>query len=130
MLRIFQDSFICEKATSSHFFRVTAPTQQLLFQSRYFFRASASFEELLFQNSHFFRTSYFFQNSYFSRAKLLPSSHVLRIGSSLGQLHFGTATFFVEEFFRIKISTEELLFPSRCFWIASTFSEKLHFGKS
>ena len=32
------------------------------------------------------------------------------MGSSLGQLLFGAATFLVEEIFRIKISTEQLLF--------------------
>ena len=54
MLRLFQDSFIFEEATSSYFFRVITLTQQLLFRSSYFFRSSTFFDELLFQNSHFF----------------------------------------------------------------------------
>ena len=80
---IFSDSFIFEKASSSHFFRENffKVTQELLFRSSSSFRAAAFFEELLFQNSHFFST-FFFQNSYFFRAKLLPSNHILRIGNS------------------------------------------------
>ena len=38
--------------------------------------------------------------------------------------------FLAEELLRIKIFTEELLFQSRYFSTASTFSGKLHFGKS
>ena len=45
-LRLFQENFILVKATSSHFFRVTTLTQQLLFRDSCFFP--------LFQNSHFF----------------------------------------------------------------------------
>ena len=37
---------------------------------------------------------------------------------------------FSEELFKIKISKKELLFQSRYFCTVSTFSEKLHFGKS
>ena len=54
----------------------------------------------------------------------------MRIGSSLGQLLFGTATFLVEELLRIKISIEELLSRSRNFCTVSAFSEKLHLRKS
>ena len=129
MLRLFQNSFIFGEATYSRFFRVTTSTQQLLFRSSYFFRAAAFWGGLFFQNNHFFRSSYFFQNSYFFRAKLLASSHFLRKESSSGQLFFETATFLAEELFRIKIPTEELLFPSRYFCTASMFSEKVHFGK-
>ena len=39
-------------------------------------------------------------------AKRLSSSHHLRIESSLGQLLFGTASFLVEELFRIKVLIE------------------------
>ena len=112
-----------------------------LFQSNYFYttvtfskqgflQSSCFFEELFLQNNHVFRSSYFFQNSYFCRAIRLVSSHFLRIESSSGQLLFGTAPFLAEELFTIKISTTELLFPSRYFCKESTFSEKLHFGKS
>ena len=47
----------------------------------------------------------------------------MRIESSLGQLLFGTPTVLVEELFRIKISTEELLFPIRYFAPTSIFPE-------
>ena len=59
-----------------------------------------------------------------------PSLLGLRIGSSSEQLHFETATFLVEELFRIEISTEELLFWTRYFGTILTLSEKLHFWKS
>ena len=124
MLRLFQDSFIFGEATSSHFFRVTISTQQLLSRSSYFFRTAA------FLRSSFFITvifsQIFFQNSFFFRANILQSSHSLRTGSYLGQLLFGTTIFLAEELFRIKISTEELIFQSRYFSTASPFSGKLH----
>ena len=121
MLRLFQNSFIFGEVTSSRFFR------ELLRHNSYFFGAGISsercfFEELFFQNNHFFRSSYFFQNSYFFRAKRLASSHFLRKQSSSGQLLFETSTFLAEELFRIKMSTAQLLFPSRYFCTASTFS--------
>ena len=120
--RLFQDSFDFGEATSSHSFRVTTSTQQLLFRSSYFFRAAA------FLKSSFFRVvTYFFQIRYFFRAKLLPSSHFLRIRSSLGQLLFGTSTFLVVDLFGIKISTKHIY---RYFGAASTFSEEQHFGMS
>ena len=61
---------------------------------------------------------------------MLQSSHFLRIGSSLRQLLFGTAIFFSEELFKIMLYKKELLFQSRCFCTASTFSEKLRFGRN
>ena len=126
MLPPFQDNFILGEATSSHFFRVTTSTQQSLFRSSYFFRTAAFFS---FFRTVTFSQELFSQKSFFFRAKLLQSSHFFRIGSSLQQLLFGTAIF-LEELFRIKISKKELLFQSRYFCTASTFSEKLHFGKS
>ena len=122
MLRLFQDSFIFGEGTSSHLIRPTASTPQLLFQS------SCFFEELLLQNRHSSQ-HIFSQNDYFFRASPLPSSHFLRLGSSLGQSHYKTATFLTEGIFRIKISIEELLFRTRYFCTASTFSDELHFGK-
>ena len=109
----FRRSYFFTYLQSSYF----DTTEQLLFQSSCFFRASTFFWQLSFQNSYFFR------------AKLLPSSHHLRIGSSLGYLLFGTVTFLAKELFRIKICTEELLFWSRYLCTASTISEELHFGK-
>ena len=100
MLPLFQDNFVFGEATSSHFFRVTISTQQLLFRSSYFFRTAAFFS---FFRTVTFSQQLFFQNSFFFRANRLQSSHFLRIGNSLRQLLFGTAIF-LEELFRIKIS--------------------------
>ena len=128
MLPLFQDNFILGEATSSHFFRVTTSTQQLLSRSSYFFRTAA------FLRSSFFRTVTFsqllFQNSFFFKTKILQSSLFLRIGSYLGQLVFETAIFWQKNYLEKKISTEELLFQSRYFCTSSTFSGKIHFGKS
>ena len=107
-----------------------------LFQSNYFDTTVTFSVQLFLQNScffSFFRTvtfsqELFFQNSFFFGAKLLQSSHFLRTGSSLRQLLFRTF-FFSEELFWLKISKIELLFQSRYFGTASTFSEKLLFGK-
>ena len=122
ILRLFQENFILVKATSSHFFRVTTLTQQLLFRSSYFFRTAAVFS---FFRAVSFSQELFFQNSFFFRAKILQGSHFLRIGSSLWQLLFGIAIFFSEELFRIKLYKKELHFQSRYFCTPSTFSEKL-----
>ena len=62
MLPLFQDNFILGEATSSHFFRVTTSTQQLLFRCSYFFRTAAFSpfsEQSLFRRSYFFRTASF-----------------------------------------------------------------------
>ena len=115
------------RSSSSHVFRITISTQQLIFRSRYFFRAAAFFEELLFQYCYLFAAVNFSESNFF-RAKLLLSSHFLRIEDSLGQLLFGTGTFLAEDFFRINISTECHPFEAGC--TASTFSEEHDFGKS
>ena len=105
-------------------------SEWLLRHSSYIFGAAMFSEQLLF--SPFFTTvtysqQLFFQNSFFFRVTILQSSHFLRIRSPLWQLLFGTTVF---SLFRIKISKKELLFQSRYFCTVSTFSEKLHFGKS
>ena len=120
MLRLFQDNFIFGEATFSHFFRVTTSTQQLHFRSRYFFRAAAFFS---FFRTATFSEQLFFQNSFFFRTKILQSSHFLRMRSSLWQLLFSAV-------FPCLGSKKELLFQGRYFYTVSTFSEKLHFGKS
>ena len=107
LLKTFSEKLIRH---NSYFFGTAISSEQLLL-----------FEELLFQSS---------QRSSFFRAELLPSSHFLRTESSLGQLFLGTATFSTADLFITKIATEELLFRSSYFCTASTFSEKLHFGKS
>ena len=120
MLPLFQDNSILVEATSSHFFRVTSSTQQLLFWGSYFFRTAAVFS--------FFRTVTFsqeliFQNSFFFGARILQSSHFLRTGSSLRQLLFGTAIF-SEELFRTKILKKSY------FFIVGTSAQHQPFQKS
>ena len=111
-----------------------------ILQSNYFYTAVTFSEQLFLQSFYlfnlgafFFRTTtssqqLFFQNSYFSREKLLQSNHFLRIGSSLGQVLFGTPTFLAEKLFRIKTLPEKVLFRTRYF--CATFSEELLFEKS
>ena len=84
MLQLFQDNFILVEATS-HFFRVTTSTQQLLFRGSYFFRTAAFFP---FFRTVTFSQELFFQKSFFFGAKILQSSHFLRIKSFLRQLLF------------------------------------------
>ena len=96
------------KATSSRFFRVTTSTQQFLFWGSYFLIRGAAFS--------FFRTVTFWQelsflNSFFFGAKILQSSHFLRIGNSSRQLLFGTAVF-SEEMFRIKLYKKSYFFKA------------------
>ena len=102
-----------------------------LFQS-YYFDTTVTFSGQLFLQSSccfvLFQNSNFFAGVILSE-QLLRSSHLLRIGSSLRQLLF-RKTIFSEELFTIKISKKELVFQSRYFCTASTFSEKLHFGKT
>ena len=109
MVPLFQDNFILVEATSSGFFRVTTWTQQLLFRGSYFFRTSAVFS---FFRTVTFSQELFFQNSFFFGAKILQSSHFLRIGGSLQQLLCGTAIF-SEELFRIKISKKRATFSKQ-----------------
>ena len=108
MLPLFQDNFILVKATSSHFFRETTSAQQLLFRCSYFFRTAAVFS---FFRTATFSQELFFQNSFFFGAKILQSSHFLRIGSSLRQLLFGTAIF-SEEMFTIKLYKRSYFFKA------------------
>ena len=102
-------------------------SEKLIRHNSYFFGAAITSEQLLLFEELLFQSS---QRSSFFRAELLPSSHFLRTESSLGQLFLGTAAFSTADLFITKIATEELLFRSRYFCTASTFSEKLHFGKS
>ena len=125
MLPHFQNNFILVEATYSHFFRVIF-WHKLLFRGSYFFRTAAVFS---FFRTVTFSQELFFQNSFFFGAKILQSSHFLRIGGSLQQLLF-EQLFFSEELFRIKISKKEPLFQSRYFCTASTFLEKLYSGIS
>ena len=92
-------------------------TQQLLFRSNYFFWAAVFLEELRFRNC-IFLVAVIFSECLLFKAKLLPSSHLLRIGYLLGQLLFGRATFLPDKLFRINISAEEILFRSKYFCTA------------
>ena len=114
ILRHFQDIFIFGETISSHFFRVITSTQQLLFLEELFLQSSCFFWGAPFSEQSLIPC--LFHSSYFFRAKLLPSSHFLRIRRSLRHFLFGTATFLAEELFRIKIYTEELLLRSRYFF--------------
>ena len=106
-------SFFFEKASSLHFFRVATSTQQLLFKSSYSFRSAAFFDELFFHISRF-STAVIFSYSYFIIAKLLWSSHLLRIGSCLGQYFVGSATILVVK-----------LFQNKDIYSRATFSEQV-----
>ena len=110
------------------FFRVITSTQQLHFRRSCFFSASAFF------TSFFFRTGTSLQQLFFSEQLLFESetsSHHLRIESSLRKLLFRKATFLVEELFRMKTSTEQLLFWSKyfCFFRSATFWKKASFSE-
>ena len=108
-----------EKLLRSNYFDTTVTFSEELFLQRIGFFLQASFSEQALLCS-----SYFFQSSYFLRVKR-------RIGSSLGKLLFRKATFLVEELFRMKISTEELLFWSKhfCFFRSATFWKKASFSE-
>ena len=97
---------------------------QLYFRRSYFFT--------LLHSNFFGTTVTFLEHLYLQNSRFLGellqnnqlSSQFLRIRSSLRQLFFGTATFFADEMFRIKISIPELLFRNRYFCTASTFLKK------
>ena len=129
MLPLFQDNFILGEATSSHFFRVTTSTQQLLFRDSYFFRTAAFFP--------FFRTvnfsqELFFQNSFFFGANLLQSRHVLRISVKkfFTDITFRNSYFIWRNCSGERYLKKQLIFQSRYFYTVLTFSEKIDFGKS
>ena len=90
------------------------------------------FKELPFSQQSLLRGSHFFLNSYFFRAKLLPSRHFLRIGSSLGQVLFGTPTFLVEkpykDIFRRRTFPNQVVLCN--IFRRVTFWKKLFFRKS
>ena len=109
--------------------------KQLLLQSFYFLRS------FLLENSHHFTAVIFPRIAIFFRARLLPSSHFLRIGSSLGQAVFQTLTFLMDKLFRIKTfqkryffepgtSVQHRLFQKSYFLEKVNFSEKQYFTLS
>ena len=119
MLPLFQDNFILVKATFSHFFRVTTSIQQLLFRGSYFFRTAANFS--------FFRTitflqKLFLQNSFFLKRKFYRAETCWEQEVIYGN-YFLEQLLLLEELLKTKICTKELLFRSKYFCTASTFSE-------
>ena len=119
---LYSEKLLLALFQSKHFDKIVTFLEQLCIQSICFFLRTPFLEQLLLC------ISYLFQNSYFFREKLLPINHFFRRGSSLGKILFGTATFLVEEKFRIKISTEELfskgIFPQPQLFKNSYFLEK------
>ena len=101
-----------------------ALTQQLHFRKRYFFRAAAFFS--FFGTASF--SQFIFQNSFFSERKFY------RAATSWEQEVLYGSSFSKQLFFPVYDKKEylkkELLFQGRYFYIVSTFSEKLNFGKS
>ena len=65
---------------------------RVIFSERLFLESSCFFWGVPFFRTVTFPQHCLFQNSYFFRAKVLPRNHTLRIGNSLVQLPFGTAT--------------------------------------
>ena len=119
MLQYFRLAF--GKATSSHFFRVTVfkVSQELICRCS---GAAAFFEELLFQNRHFFPAFFF------SEQLLFHSETSIQKPNIENRKFFSAVTF--RNSYPQKISTEELLFRSRFFCTAPTFSKKQSFRKS
>ena len=125
---IFSDSFLFGKATSSNFFRVNffKVLQELLFHNSSFFRVAAFLRRSFFRTATF--SQHISQNSYFFRAKLLSRNHTLRIGNSLVQLPFRTATHrrYLQKsyFFETGSSPQHQLFQKSKILEKATFSEK------
>ena len=99
------------------------------FLEQLFLQSNSFFEDLFFQNSHLFAVVIFsekllFQSIVSTEQPLLENRKVFRA------VLIGGVSFLMEDLLRIKISTEKLLFWSRYFCTASTFSEEQHFGKS
>ena len=119
--RYLRRSYFFTLFQSNYFDTTVTFSEQLALQRCHFFLRS-----FLFHNSHFFAAVIFFLNSYFFRAKLLPSRHFLRIGSSLGQVLFGTPTFLVEKPY--KDIFRRRTFPNQV--VLCNIFRRVTFGKS
>ena len=108
---------------SNYFDLIAIFPEQLFLQCCYFIWGVSFFRTVTSSQQPFFQNSYFF-----SRAKLLPSSHFLRIGSSLGQVLFRTPTFLVQKLFKIKTFSEEVLFQPGT--SAQLFQKSYYFEKA
>ena len=124
MFVIFWKNYFFTPLFQSNFFQSST---SVTFSEQLFLQSSCSFWGGPFQNSHFF-SAFIFQNSYFFRAKLLPSNHILRIGNSLAQLPFGTATYrrYLQKsyFLEADSSAQQQLFQKSEILEKATFSEK------
>ena len=118
--RIFSDFF--RTALFSEKLLLCTSLDKLLRHNSNSFGAAISSEQLLFLSNSVFERVISLQQLFFQ--------NIGSIGSSLGQLLFGTVTFLAEELLRIKIFIEELLCLSEYFCTASAFPEEPHFRKS
>ena len=130
MLPLFQDNFLLGEATSSHFFRVTTSTQQLLFWDSYFFRTAAFFP--------FFRTVTFLQEfqdkdiqkrANFLKQLLLHNMNFFRKDRFWKKLIFQKSNIpqYIPPFFWKAAFLERLLLQKTLPSITATFSEELLF---
>ena len=108
MLPLFQDNFTLGEATSSHFFRVTTSTQQLLFWDSYFFRTAAFslfFRTVTFSQEVFFRIASFSERNFYRRGTFWE-------WEVLYSSYFSEQLFHPEELFRIKTSKKSYFFEA------------------
>ena len=112
----------------SYFFTIFQ-SEYLDTNNSYIFGAAIFLEQLLFL---LFQKSHFFAAVIFSEQLLFQSENSTEQPLLENKKFFMAVTFRNSYFslFRIKISKKELLFQGRYFCTVSTFSEKLHFGKS
>ena len=111
MLSLFQENFILVEATSSHFFRVTTLTQQLLFQGSYFFRTAAVFSFFTFSEQSLLQQELYFQNSFFFDRKFYRAVTSWEEEVLYGNC-FSELLFFSEKLLRIKISKKSNFFKA------------------
>ena len=97
-------------------FRVTALTQELLFQSSYFFRTAAFLRSSVFEKVISLQLVIYSEYLIF-RSETSTEHPLLENGKFFRSVTFWNSHFLAEELRRIKISTEELLFRSRYFCV-------------
>ena len=99
------------EATSSHFFRVTTSTKQLLFWGSNFFRTAAVFSFFTFSEQSLFWRSYFFRIASFSERKIYRAT-TSREQEVLYGSYFSEQLFFSEELFRIRYLKKSYFFKA------------------
>ena len=120
----FRTTLFLERLLFHNFSEWLLRHNSYIFGADIFFRAAAFFS--FFQNSHFvaaviFSEQLLFQNENFAEQPILENEKFFMA------VTFRNSCF---SLFRIKLPKKELLFQGRYFYTASTFPEKLHFGKS